>query len=63
MVVAKQGLLLILFLGLFGVATGFVVGGIWLVLWAPQLLLLGGVVMLGCWMLVALVSSHRRKRR
>lgn len=57
---AEQGLLLLFLLLLFGLVTGVVIGGLWLVVWAPQLLLVGGVIALGCAMLAALLSTISR---
>jgi hypothetical protein len=58
----KQGLLLTLCLGLVGILVAFFIGGIWLVVWAPQLLLLGAVLLVVCWSLAALVGTIARRR-
>jgi hypothetical protein len=60
---AEDGLLLIPFLLLFAMVTGVVIGGIWLVVWAPQLILVGVVVALGSSLLLALVCTMDRGRR
>jgi hypothetical protein len=61
--VAKHGLLLILLLVLFGILTAVVLGAVWLVVRAPQLLILGGVLLVGCWMLGALASTIGSRRQ
>jgi hypothetical protein len=60
---AERGLLLLFLLLLFGLVTGVVIGGLWLVVWAPQLLLVGGVIALGCAMLAALLGTISGTRR
>ena len=54
---AKWGLPLILCLVLFGILTAIVIGGIWLLIRAPQLLILGGMLLIACWILGALASN------
>ena len=60
---AIRGLLLLLCLALVGVLAAVALGGIWLVVRAPQLLILGGVALAACWMLAAMVGAIEGRRR
>ena len=54
---AKQGLLLIFCLTLVGILTALFMGAIWLIIRAPQVIVLGVVLLVMCAIVAALASS------